>query len=470
MLLRNYLTPFMRSFVLLCAVLCTPAAWSFDDADLRAAQSLRDHALKNSRAGRRVESLVKTAPYRFSGTRANWRAVAWGLRTLVDAGLKNVRLEPVDVPRWVRGEIEVRIEGDRAQTLEAVALGGSVPTPGEGLGAPVLMVESLDQLYAQPLAGVKGKIVFFNRRMERRADGSGYGEAVSVRTRGAAEAGRRGALGVVIRSIGTNHDRVPHTGAMRYDDAAPKIPAAALSAVDADLLEERIRGEGAVRLRLRIGSRDAGRATGANVLGEIPGSGSGIVLLAAHLDSWDITPGANDDGAGVAILIEALRSIVGDGLKPRRTIRVLLSANEEFGLDGAKAYARVHAAEIAQHMLALEADFGSGAVLRLNAGVADGDWPQVQQMARLLEPLGVALGENGSQGGADTGPLHQRGVPVLAPNQDGTRYFDVHHTALDTPATIDREGIAQNVAVYATLAWLAAQSEPFVRLPMTAGD
>lgn len=461
--------PAMRSLVLLCVLIAVPA-FAAGGADLSAAERLRDHALKNSRAAELVESLVATAPFRFTGSAQDAKAVAWALNALKQAGLQNVRAEPVTVPYWQRGDINIQLLGDKPQPLMAVALGGSVTTPAEGITASVLMLDSLDALYARPLADVKGKIVFINRRMERRADGSGYGEAKDVRVKGAAEAGRRGARAVVIRSIGTNHDRVPHTGWMRYDSIAPKIPAAALSAVDADLLEQVLLDQGEARLHLHLNSRDLGMAQSANVIGEIPGLSKDVVVLAAHLDSWDITPGANDDGAGVAIVIEAAHSILATGLKPRRTIRVLLAANEEFGLSGAKAYAKAHAAELGRHVLALEADFGSGAVQSLNAGVADADWPQIERMAALLQPLGVTLGKNGQSGGADLGPMRLRGVPVLAPRQDGTRYFDVHHTAADTLETLDRPGLAQNVAVYAVLAWMASEAEAFVRLPVLTAD
>lgn len=499
----------MRLCLLLC-LLAAPVAHALDAADRRAAEQLRESALRDNRAAALVESLVATAPYRFAGSDNAAKSVDWALKALRDAGLQNVRAEPVMEPHWVRGcasrsttaaapnarpgmagqgventsavspgtalpgcpggDVVVTLVGQPPRPLVAVALGGSVATPAEGITAPVIMFGSIDEMKAAPLADIKGKIVFFNRRMERHRDGSGYGAAVSVRSRGPAEAGRRGAVAVVIRSIGTNHDRVPHTGTTRYDEAAPRIPAAALSAVDADLLEEALRSGPAPSLHLHLSSRDLGLRRGANVVGEIPGETDEIVLLAAHLDSWDITPGANDDGAGVAIVIEAARAILAAGLRPRRTVRVFLAANEEFGLSGAKAYARAHAAQIPRHVLALEADFGSGAVHTLNADVPDAEWPRIARFAELLKPLGVALGKDGDEGGSDLNPLHQRGVPVLSPRQDGTRYFDLHHTAADTVETLDRAGLAQNVAVYAVLAWLGSQSEAFGRLPLTAAD
>lgn len=452
----------MRALIILVlSIFCSLAAASADEI-----QHLRETARSSNRALALVKDLVETAPYRFAGTTQDRKAVDWALKTLQAAGFAKVRAEPVTVPVWRRGEIELQLLGPSPQPLVAVALGGSVGTSGAGLSAPVLMVDSLDALYALPLSDIRGKIVFFNRRMERRADGSGYGEAVTVRSRGAAEAGRRGALAVLIRSIGTNQDAVPHTGSMRYDEIAPKIPAAALSDADADRLERQLLEQGRAEIAFKLSARTVGEAQSANVIGEIPGEyADEIVLLVAHLDSWDLTPGANDDAAGVATVIEAARLIRTLGRKPRRTLRVLLAANEEFGLSGAKAYAQAHAAELDQHVIAMEADFGSGAVQVLSAGVHAQDWPRIEQMTQALAPLGVSLGKNGSYGGADLGPLHARGVPVLAPRQDGTHYFDVHHTAADTLDRVDAAGLSQNVAVYAVLAWMAMQGDMFQRLP-----
>lgn len=426
-----------------------------------------------------AQSLVQAAPYRFAGTPAYDRAVAWALQRLKDSGLRNVRTEALEVPHWVRGcagrglppmpgvvatphclegDAVVRLGGADGERLAATALGGSVGTPRAGLNAPLLMVESLADLDRRPLSAIKDRIVFFNTRMARREDGSGYGEAVTVRTRGAAEAARLGAVGVVIRSIGTNAaERTAHTGGLRYDPVVRAIPAAALAQVDADRLEQQLTQDSSLRLHLRLDSHSQGTTTSHNVIGEIPGSTDEIVLLVAHLDSWDNTPGANDDAAGTGIVIAALELLRAGGT-PRRTLRVLLTANEEFGLSGAEAYARVHAAELPRHVLALEADFGSGAVRTLNAGVAANDWPRVQQMAQALKGWGVEPGHNASRGGPDLKPLFERGVPVLAPGQDGSLYFDVHHTPLDGIDRLDAAGIEQAAKVFALLAWTAANA------------
>jgi Zn-dependent M28 family amino/carboxypeptidase len=226
-----------------------------------------------------------------------------------------------------------------------------------------------------------------------------------------------------------------------------------------------------VRLQVRVDARMRGKARNANVMGEIPGQTSEIVLLAAHLDSWDITPGADDDGAGVGIVVAALKMLAASGQRPRRTIRVLLAANEEFGLSGADAYALAHAAEIPRHVLAMEADFGSGAVQTLGASVAEADWPRVQQWAVALQGQGVVIGTNANKGGSDIKPLYERGVPVLGPRQDGTAYFDTHHTTQDTVDKLDRVGIEQASRVYAVLAWTASQADNrFERMPVIAAS
>lgn len=394
---------------------------------------------------------------RFAGTEGDARAVQWAFRTLTDLGFRNVRAEPVVVPRWDRGELRVELAG---QPLEAVALGGSVGTPGRGLEAEVIAVPTVDALEALPMERVKGRIVFYTGRMQRTRDGTGYKTAVVVRRKGAAAAARKGAVAALIRSIGTDPQGRAHTGTTKYEEGVPKIPAAALAGADADRLERAV-AKGRTRLRMRSTARDAGEANSANVIGEIPGMTDEIVLLGAHLDSWDITPGANDDAAGVGIVVAAARRVAALGT-PRRTIRVVLFANEEFGVHGGKAYAQAHAGELARHVAVMEADSGSGAPYRLQGWVGDEHWPRI---ARLAGELGLEAGRNGVEGGTDVTPLRQLGVPELIVSQDASRYFDVHHTAADTVETLDRAGMSRATGVFAMLAHLACErAEGFGRL------
>lgn len=441
------------------SAVCRAAA--FEEAVLAGAATLREAALADDQAYAVVESLATEVGPRLAGSPGDAKAVAWARAKLEELGFAKVRTEPVTVPRWNRGEVRVERVG-RSEPLTAVALGGSAATPAEGVVADVLVLKDVQALEALPDDAVRGRIVYFGTRMERRRDGRGYGDTVAIRTQGPQLAQAKGAAAVVIRSVGTSHERIAHTGSMGFREAPATIPAVAVSNLDADRLDAWLAADPAFQLRLYVGASYWEDARSANVIGEIPGEGplaEEIVLLAAHLDSWDVGQGANDDGAGVAIVVEAARLIARHAGAPRRTIRVVLYANEEFGLSGARQYARDHADELPRHVLAMEADFGSGAVWRLDSRVAPDQLAAVRAMAEVLAPLGVSPGPNDTQGGADIGPLRDRGVPVLFPYQDGTLYFDVHHTAADTPEHIDREGLKQNVAVYAVAAWLAARHE-----------
>lgn len=443
-------------------------AYELPDDLVEQAVALRTRALEGTGAFKLVESLTTEVGHRFAGTHGDRAAVAWALLKLKALGFSNVRAEPVTVPRWVRGEISVKILEPFPRELVAIALGGSVGTPDGGIEAPVFRVDDLEALKAADPAEVKGTIVFIADRMQRTKDGSGYGKAVGKRVRGASVAAAKGARGVIIRSVGTSRARIAHTGMTRYEEDVEPIPAVAVSNADADMIGRQLATGRDVVVNLELTSRRLPDAQSANVIGEIPGAASeaGIVLLSAHLDSWDVGTGAVDDGAGVAVAMEAARLSSEAGGGPRRTIRVVLYANEEFGLSGAKAYADAHADEIERHVLAMEADFGAGRVWQLASNVPDDKRPLVEAMHELLAPLDVALGGNDSGGGADINALVKRGVPTLAPRQDATHYFDVHHTISDTLDKLDPESLDQNVAVYATLAYLAANLETdFGRLP-----
>lgn len=433
------------------------------------AVALRDRAMEGTGAYDLVASLTTQVGARFAGTAGDRAAVAWALLKLRELGFENVRAEPVTVPRWVRGEIEARILEPHPQRLVATALGGSVGTADDGIEAPVQLAENLEALKAMDRNEVEGKIVYIGDRMERAKDGSGYGKAVQKRVDGAVEAAKLGARAVLIRSAGTSRMRIAHTGITKYQDDVRRIPAAALSNEDANMIERQVASGREVVVKLRMTSRNLPDAESANVIGEIPGAApeAGIVLLSGHLDSWDVGTGAVDDGAGVAVAIEAARLIGELDHDPGRTIRVVLFANEEFGLSGAHEYVRAHEDELGDHVLALEADFGAGRVWRLDSNVPEDRLPVVAAMHALVEPLGVERGGNDSGGGADIGLLRERGVPVLGPRQDGTRYFDWHHTIADTLNKVDRDALNQNVAVYATLAYVATMlKEDFGRLPV----
>ena len=268
-----------------------------------AAETLREKVLAGSQASRWIQELTDRAGPRLAGSPGDREAVRWGLETLRALGFANVHAETVAVKVWQRGAESGEVVSPYGQRLALTALGGSVPTPDGGLEAEVLEVASLQELDAKAEAA-RGKIVFFNKRMERREDFRGYSAAVDVRSDGASRAGRYGGVGVLIRSIGTDHNRLPHTGGLKYDESAPRLPAAALSIPDADLLERLMRRGQAVRVRFSLSCGEKGEAESANVVGEIPGATrpEEIVLLGAHLDSWDLGRGAIDDGAGCGIV------------------------------------------------------------------------------------------------------------------------------------------------------------------------
>jgi hypothetical protein len=440
------------------SLVCFVAAAALAELPPGAARVQRE-ALGDDAALRLVTSLVTEVGPRFAGSAADAASIAWSERALRAAGFPVVRREAVVVPRWIRGEASAEIVAPWPQPLAVLALGGSVGTSAEGVEAEVVAVEDLAALEALADDAVRGRIVFFTKRMRRTDDGAGYGETVPIRSRGAAAAARKGAVAAVIRSVGTDANRLPHTGGTRYEEDGARIPAAALSAPDADLLERQLAAGQSVRLRLRLGCRAEGEAESTNVIGEFPGSEAPdeIVLLVAHRDSWDVGQGAQDNGTGVAIAIEAARlaAAASEG-GPRRMLRVLLTANEEFGLSGARAYAAAHAAELPLHVLGLEADSGSGRVLRLLTRFAPGDGAAADELAARLAPLGVPLVEGEASGGADLSPLRPLGLPLVDLENDRTRYFDVHHTENDTLDKIEPEALRQLVAAYATAAEWAA--------------
>jgi Zn-dependent M28 family amino/carboxypeptidase len=433
----------------------------------RVAVELRERAFAGTRAAEWARGLTDEVGPRLSGSPQDPVAVAWALKTLKALGFTNVHAEKVMVPAWRRGVETGEVTAPYRQPLVLTALGGSVPTPEGGIEAEVLEVPSLEALDAKSADAVKGKIVFFNKKMERGSEMRGYGYAVDVRTSGASHAARLGAAAVLIRSIGTDHNRLPHTGALIYTVDIPRIPAAALAIPDAELLERLLAQGKPVRVKFTLTCGDRPEAESANVIGEIRGSSKPdeIVLLGAHRDSWDLGTGAIDDAAGCGIVIEAARLI---GLLPKhppRTIRVCLYANEENGSAGGKAYFNAHEAELSKHAAALESDSGTDLPTGFTWTAAPSAEPFVKELAEILEPLGAGVLSPGG-GGADVGFLKIAGVPMFAVRQDTSRYFDYHHTANDTFDKIDPEGLDRNVAAVAAFAYCAASTPQILeRIP-----
>lgn len=425
------------------------------------------NARAKSRAFGILRSLTDEVGPRMSGTPGDAKAVDWALATMKSLGLTHVRAERVMVPHWDRGEASAALVSPAAQPLHLAALGGSIATAEGGIEAEVIAVPSLEALQELPSEKVRGKIVFFDKPMTRTRDGSGYGKAVDVRGKGAITAAKKGAVAVLIRSVGTGPARLPHTGAMRYVDDVPKIPAAALAIPDAELLRRTVE-RGPTRVKLTLSCKQLEDAPSANVIGEVEGSEKPeeIVLIGAHLDSWDLGTGAIDDGAGVAAVLETGRLLTELPRRPRRTVRIVLFANEESGLRGANDYGKVHYDELARHVLGLELDLGAGKVYGIEYLAGPNAAGALKAVTTPLLSMGISAPVVSEHHGADLWPLRNAGVPVVSLAQDATKYFDLHHTADDTLDKVDAAELDQVVAATSTFTFAAADTlADFGRIP-----
>ncbi|MEH6588100.1 MAG: M20/M25/M40 family metallo-hydrolase [Halioglobus sp.] len=411
-----------------------------------------------------VESLTTEVGPRLAGTEAEQRARQWAVAKLESLGFANVRIEPFALPVWERGVEWAHIISPYPQPLVVTALGGSTSTGPDGVEGDLASFSSLKALVDAPREYVAGKIAFIDEVMTRTQDGSGYGVAAAKRRKAAYVAEEKGARAVLIRSVGTNSQRFAHTGQMRRaSDAGDSrgVPAAALSAPDADQLQRILNSNGSVRLRLILTPEQRPAGTSGNVIAEIPGTVAAdeIVLIGAHLDSWDLGTGAVDDGAGVGIVVAAAKQLM-DAMPqgPRRTVRVVLFGAEEVGLVGAKAYAEAHANELDKHIVASESDFGAGRIWRFETGVAEDKIKAAQALGAVVRSMGAGPGGNTASGGPDMKYLREAGVPVVGLKQNGWDYFDLHHTPNDTLDKIDPQDMAHNVAAWVSFIYLAANS------------
>lgn len=428
-------------------------------------QQLQQKALSSNLAYELVESLTVEVGPRLAGSEKDLIAVQWAQDKLNSLGFDRVYKEAVQVPVWSRGEAKAKILSPYSQPIVITALGGSIATPKAGIQASIARFDSLAALKLASKAEVEGKIVFIDHITERHITGKGYGKTVGGRSRGAITAAEKGALAIVIRSIGTDHDRMAHTGMMRYKEGVTRIPAAAMSNPDADLITLMLKRDPNVVLDLFMSPQRLGYATSYNVIAEVTGSSKPdeIVLIGAHLDSWDEGTGAIDDGAGVAIVTSAAKLIQDLAVKPARTVRVVLYAAEEVGLVGGKAYAKAHQDELAKHYIAAESDFGAGRIYQIDYRVNEKAFTALQALSAPMIQNGVVMGSNTASGGPDVSMLPKQGVPVASLRQDGRDYFDYHHTPNDTLDKIDPAALQQNVAAYAQFAYLMAQSEVELR-------
>lgn len=414
-----------------------------------------------------VRDLTTEVGPRLAGSEAEARARSWATRELAELGFTEVRTEPFVIPYWSRQVDRARIVSPAPQNLVITALGGSTSTPPGGVEAEVIRFESMAELRAASADLVAGKLVFIDEKMTRTQDGSGYGMAVRKRRNCAEVTSEKGGAACLIRSVGTQERRFAHTGMMARSEAVGDGPAAALSPPDAEQLT-RLLGNGPVRLHLDIQVETSIEAPSGNVIAEIKGRErpEEVVLIGCHLDSWDLGTGAVDDGAGCGIVVGAAHLIKSLGTPPRRTVRVVLYGAEEVGVLGGIAYAERHAGELDRHILAAESDFGAGKVWRFDTRFGEGAMPYARAIQQVLQPLGIAPGNNAAYGGPDISMLPRSGVPVVTPRQDGWDYFDLHHTPDDTFDKIDPASFRQNVATYAAFTYLAAEMDWDFRRPV----
>ena len=439
---------------LLLGSIFTPALSLAAPAD---SGTIREAALKDDVAWDFTEGLTTEVGPRPAGTPQEARARDWAVAKLKALGFSNVRAEPYTMPVWVRGEEAARILSPFPQNLVLAALGNSGSTPAKGIEGEIVYFPSIDALEAAPAASVKGKIAFVDHGMKATQDGSSYGYFGAARRQGPSIASKKGAIAILIRSIGTDHHRVPHTGVQMWADGATPIPAAALSVPDAEQLARVVKRGQPVKVHLTLTSKMLKDQPSGNVIAEIPGSDpdAGVVVAACHLDSWDQGTGAIDDATGCGIAAASALQVAKAG-QPRRTIRVLMAGAEEVGGDGARAYFKAHGTE--RHALAMESDFGADRVWRVDFKLPQGHDDLAKHIAAALAPLGVGASTQEAGGGADIAPLVKAGVPVIDLQQDGTRYFDLHHTPDDTLDKVDPAQLRQNVAAWAVTLNLVANA------------
>lgn len=403
-----------------------------------------------------VEGLTTEIGPRQGGTEAEARARAWSVAKLESLGFDNVRIEEYQMPTWVRGEETAEIVTPFKQKLAVTALGNSGSTGDKPLEAEIVYFPTLDDLRSAPDGSLKGKIAFVSHAMMRTQDGSSYGAFGPARFVGPNIAAKKGAAAIVIRSAGTDYHRNPHTGNTNFDAGVIPIPAGALSIPDAENLERMLKRGKPVVMKLKLTPKNVGMQVSGNVLAEVKGSNPQlpIIVIACHLDSWDLGTGAIDDAAGCGIIAAAAKHLNALG-QPKRTVRLLWAGAEEVGIWGGKDYGAKHAAE--PHALAMESDFGAGRIWAVDFTLPESAAEQKAKIIAALAPLGVVPRKMPAGGGADVGAIiAAQKLGVIDLQQDGTKYFDLHHTPDDTLDKIDKHEMRQNVAAWvSTLAIIA---------------
>jgi len=431
-------------------------------------KQIHNAALTSDYAYVQLAHLCNNIGPRLSGSPQAEHAVQYVAAEMRRLGL-DVRLEKVMVPHWVRGAETaelVQFSGQAPGTTQKIvltALGGSVATPAQGLTAEVVVADSFEHLATLGREKVAGKIILFNVRFDKQKAAQGlaldaYGEAVVYRGIGANAAAKLGAIGALVRSVGGADYRLPHTGGLGYANDAPKIPAGAVAAEDADLIAY-LTAQGPVRMHLTLTPQTLPDVESHNVIADIKGSEhpEEVIIVSGHLDSWDLGTGAIDDGAGVVVAMQTAQLIKRLGLRPKRTIRVIAWMNEENGLMGGRTYAEDHKSELSHHVAAIESDLGAGHPTGFSAHASSRAFEMLRAVSTILQTSGAGIvRQTQNAEGADVFPLDAAGVPTLAPIQDNRTYFNYHHTAADTLDKVVPRELAENAAVTAVLAYAIA--------------
>jgi hypothetical protein len=457
-------TPEMKklSIVLVCAISISVFAQSNDESTIRL---IFDEALERGECYKNLEYLTTKIGGRLSGSPAAAQAVVWTKMVMEQYGFDAVWLQPVMVPHWVRGQKEIgniRLSNGKSEDVNVCALGNAIGTGPGGILAEVIEVKKLSELKDLGEQNIKGKIVFFNRPMDPKLINTfaAYGGAGDQRGSGPSEAAKYGAVGVVVRSLGSNVDENPHTGATNYKDGIPKIPAIAISTLHAELLSKSLVEDKSLKFYFETHCEMLDDVRSFNVVGQIKGSQfpNEIIDVGGHLDSWDLAQGAHDDGAGCVQSIEVLRIFKVMGYKPKRTIRAVMFMNEENGLRGGREYAEQAKVKNENHIAAIESDAGGFTPrgFSIGRGVSEEIKAKIANWKPLLEPYGLTdIGRPG--GGADIGPLAAQGTVTIGFLPDSQRYFDYHHTPIDTFDKVNKRELELGAASMASLVYLIDQ-------------
>jgi hypothetical protein len=434
----------------------------FGQSDPENIKKIYDNALSNGKSYEWLDYLSNQIGGRLSGSLNAERAVNWTKEELEKLGLDKVWLQPVMVPRWIRGTPEfayIETAPGKTTNVNICALGGSVATPALGIKARVIEVHGIEELKTMGKEAIEGKIVFFNRPMDPTLINTfeAYGGCVDQRYKGAMEAGKYGALGVIVRSMNLRLDDLPHTGSMTYGETpvSQRIPSAAISTNDAELLSSMLKLDKDIEFYFRQNCKQLKDVLSYNVIGEIRGSQypDEYIIVGGHLDSWDLGDGSHDDGAGVVQSMDVLRLLKESGIKPKRTVRVVLFMNEENGLRGGKKYAEEAKNKGENHIFALESDAGGFTPRGFSFECSDENFNQALGWKELFEPYLIHYFVKGGSG-ADVGPLKTNYNVVAGLRPDSQRYFVHHHASNDTFDAVDKRELELGAATMTALVYL----------------